>query len=458
MSTLFHFKKILFFFLILTLTKAIATPQSSLEWFNQGVAYYNQKQFSAAKTSFNNSLALKTKLTDAALYYSALSTFNLEQYDEIPPLISKINSTSVFYKNGQDLLTALKNNSDSSLQQALAAYQDYDYESCLELIEDSIFVDHPQGAKLRDSCKEEIEDEKPEPLNIEGEESQEVKESTHQFNYYADLNTGYTNNLYLVNTATTSRGTYQIAAGADYIIQNTIDWGLGVNYSYNNVVGLANSSDSLINIYIPLTYYLTDSNLVLEAYLNSTQNNSATSYRQTGANAIYNYYLSNFVIGLAVDASVKKAILTTYNYVNGNYTIIKGALGYAFNKNNFSTYIQAARNNSEDQAVTGGSIPYANNESQVGATLSFWVSSSSRFIAKGALTRTNYLNKLSANNILRIDSESLFKLKFEEALSSNIKLYVEGSITDHKSNYGDLELANKNYKENSLTLGLFFNN
>lgn len=447
--------------LILTITKAVAAPQSSLTWFNLGVAQYNQKKFSSAKESFSQAILLKTKLVDAALFYSAMSEFNQEKYNEIPALMNKIDNTSIFYNKGQDLLVALENNTDPLLKQALVAYQDFEYESCLELVEDSVFVDHPKGITLHNTCKEEIDAEKLERSQentLEINKSQKTAKFNSQFYYYADLNTGYTNNYYLVNTSTTGRGLYQIAIGAEYILQKNYDLGVGLNYAYNNVVNLTNASDSLINIYVPLTNYFENSDIVLEAYLNSTQYNSANSYRQTGANATYHYYTSDFVLGVTLDASIKNAVLTTYNYMNGNYTFIKGAVAYIFNKNSFSTYLMVARNNTEDQSVTGGSIPYANNEAQLGAAFSFWLTNFSRIIANATFTKTNYLNKLSANNIFRADSENHFKLKFENVISKNIKLYAEASSTNHISNYDDSELANKNYKEAALTLGLYLSN
>jgi len=455
---------IMFFLILFNLNSAYSLD--SLAWFNLGVAQYKQKKFDDSKKSFSQAIILKTKLTDAALFYSALAEFNLVQYPAAEALIKKINKSSIFFTKGQELQLAIRTNSDSMLLKSKQAYSEFDYESCLEFIQESYFADHPTGLNISSICQNKLVLERQEysqavpsvTQSLPALRSDDSAVSMDMFYYYADLGTGFSNNIFLTNAAPTERAVYQVSGGAEYILRKSYDLGLGINYDYSNVVSLANASNAYINIYSPITFYYDSSDLALLMYLSTAQNNSVATYRKTGASAAYKYGLADFQFELALDVSTKSAVTATYNYVNGSYFYSKFATSYFIDKNKLTGYVSASQNNSGDQPVTGGTLPYANKDTELGALASFWLTKSSRVIFSYSVAKINYLNKHSVNNIFRADEEYRIKLKFENKLNNYLKLYLEAVLTDHKSNYGNNEVINKNYKENLLIFGLFLGN
>ncbi len=449
------------------LEKSLRTnPSDELSLFNLGICQYQLKDFQAAANRFNQVSRLRGSYVASAHYYSALSYFNLNMNTEALKSAQAVSERSSLKPQANELIQAINIQSDENLNRARAAYADYENESCLVYLKDSLFEDHPKGIQLRQDCQVELDEEK---VNEEDQllkqgaddslqpiQNANNSQSPHEFYLFADLNVGYDSNIYTSETAPVGKPITELMVGFEYLYKTNFDIGLGASYDHNNVVGVSNYQDSYINAYIPLNFYFENADLQTEAYTNITRANSVTSYTQNGLNLSCGYYLpSDFSVKLSTDQSQKKSAIPSFSYVDGSYSTYKGEGIY--DNSTFKVSLMGAFNinQSEDLVLTGGTLPYAYRSVDAGLFVAY------KFEVGRLSLSAQTSHRIFTNDYTtfkRIDDARTVRLRFDLKLSRNFKVYFENERFVNESNYDQFQIVNKNYVENVSRIGLYINN
>lgn len=431
--------------------------KDAVDWFNLGVASYKNKNYPASVRALQKVVELKSDLKDAALYYKALGEFNQLQNETALRSIGAISDTSRFYKTGNELKAAIENQSDDIFLEAKAAFEEEDYEGCVESIKDSLLSDHPTGIQLLEKCKNKItEASSPAPV-IAQKESSKIYIS-------ARLNGSSSNNAYLTNSATTRRFSLEAAFAAEYLYSaESSDFGAGITYESSASGSGSTSSSRTIDgresqtmLYAPYTKYFSNQEISAEPYYSATTVDSISAYYQQGLSLNYIYNWSDYNFSFSPELSRKIARNTTYAYMEGTYSSMKAALSYEKESTKASLYINPSLSATADESVTGGTIPYANRAIDVGATMAQWLGQSYKISAVFSSSKKNYTNKYSS--IYREDQTRYFKIQGLYKSTANTKVYIESANTTNVSNYDNTQLVNKNYTENVISLGVVFSN
>lgn len=432
-------------------------PESESLQLNLGIAQYQLKKFNEAALTFEKLSDKGSGYSSAALYYGALSRFNLRQEMKSTLLLSKISDqSSPFFELGRELEAAIQKKSDPGLAEAQLAYDNYEYEQCLEFIENSLFIDHQEGLSLKRQCQNEIADEKRDEqrssgLNTGHSSSAGAAEPRHSFDLFADLSLGYNNNIYAEADQPTAKPITQTVIGAEYIYKSKFDVGLGVNYDDNNVVGVDQSRDTTTSVYLPVAVYFDNSDWHTEAYYNLTQVNAQSVYHQIGLTSQVTYSLSDFSTSFRADISQRNAQDAAYTYVEGRYSTLRADLAY--DTETFKINFLGAFNHiqSGDLVLTGGTLPSAYKSVRVGAQLFYWLTSSTRFLLAAQTESRKYSNQYAT--FLRQDQTRFLQLRLDFKATQFLKFYLENESTLNTSNYDNTQLVNKNFSENIFRVG-----
>jgi hypothetical protein len=399
--------------------------EALLAWFNLGISNYKQKKFPVAVQAFYKVASQNSSYKSAASYYLALSYFNLQMNEKSLAALEPITKDSAFYILGKELTEAINKRTDESLEEARIAYSDAEGETCLELLLDSIFVDHPDGRSLKQMCINEIDNV---PENSNQNSASEIlkgdgrQPNDNNFSIFADIKTGYDSNIYLSESNATGKAVYQVSLGADYIYKTDFDIGLGFNYEKSDVIDLANESFSELSVYAPLTLYFLNSDLAFEFFHNTSRDYIESVYSESGINTAYTYDFEHLTSVISLDLSQKKAIATSYDYLDGKYNSLRGDLIYNSKGFKMNIYLSVNSNDSGDILLTGGTLPYANKSLEAGLFIGYWLTEKIRTSFLYSNTTKNYTNLFSVNGVYRKDSVDYLKLKIDFNLSDIIKI------------------------------------
>lgn len=242
------------------LVKKIPSDQQAS--FNLGVCSYQLKDFNGAAEQFDRTVSLHGSFMQPALYYAALSYFNLNMNAEALRRAQKVSTSSEFKLQAVELTQAIQKQVDENFQLAEAAFANYDDEQCLVLLHLSVLEDHPKGVQLRQSCQQELDEERKNEEDQllkhgSGETLQPIQNSKNSQKPYdlylfAAVSGGYDNNIYTTEVSQTGRALNEVMLGFEYLYKTNFDIGLGASYDYNDVLGVKNYQDSYINAYIPV--------------------------------------------------------------------------------------------------------------------------------------------------------------------------------------------------------------
>jgi len=216
-------------------------PKNPVAAYNLGLAQYRQKKFENAIESFEVAeQSPKNFYSRPAQYYKAVALLNLDQRGQALKIAKNYEQKDFVKERMTELVAAIESGTDQSMDNALAAEKEGNYELCLLEMEESILTDTRKGKELSTLCMNELYGRRP------------ADPGDTYYKLYLDSQITQTDNLYQMNDNIISKSVYNVDVGGEYLWRAPIDYGLGLNYNYFNGIDVPNLKREIYTASIPL--------------------------------------------------------------------------------------------------------------------------------------------------------------------------------------------------------------
>jgi tetratricopeptide (TPR) repeat protein len=200
-------------------------PKKNLAYFNLGLTKYKQGDYKAAISYFDTVIKKRSYYVGAAFYYKAISQLNLEQKDDALKTAKRFTQAKFFYKPSQSLIKSIQTGTDEYMENAKVALADENYELCMLELEESVLTDTKAGREVLTKCQAGVASEG-------GAGEVIVEKAPNRYRIWLDSTISHTDNAYQENYNLYDRYLYDVELGGEYVVANTVDYGIGASYKY----------------------------------------------------------------------------------------------------------------------------------------------------------------------------------------------------------------------------------
>ena len=424
-------------------------PHKNLAHFNFALSKYKQGDYKAAIESFDKVIKKRSYYVGAAFYYKAISQLNLGLESDAVKTAKRFTPARFFYGPSQSLIKSIQNGTDEFYENAKLALADENFELCLVELEESVFADTTKGKDLHKLCSQALS--QPEgPMVTKVIE----KELENRYRFWLDGRLKASDNIFGEGRNQVARTTYNFEVGAEYVFRGKIDYGFGVSYEHENAIDLPNYKDELISLYMPFFYRDGAHRYSAQAFYNHSKFVAEDVWSETGMFLNYLYTQEKYSFGLIGTLAKKTDLTSAFEYKNGTFSNLRLNYNRFFGPTTLGFFVGFDQTMAGDQNFGVGVLPYSNKALRGGVTGQHNLDSSNSFYGRITYADKDYLNVYSANGTDRQDKATTGVLGYQYRFSRNARVYIEQAYVRNNSNYGDLEIVNKDFTENTTTLGV----
>lgn len=420
-------------------------PKKPMVYYNLGLVKYSQADYPAAIGYFDRVIQMRSLYTGAAFYYKALAQYNLGQKEEALKTARRHTEARYFYQPSQRLIQVIQNDTDPYFEMATSAFSAQNYELCLLSLNDSLVGDTPKGQEMERKCREAL---------AGAGADHALGSDARRWQLFASARLAYTDNAVQANSGRQSKLTYYASLGGEYIWDYLVDFGLGASYEHYDIMDLSGAKNESLTVYAPLGYGWGRNQLQGQLFynLNRVDGDDATS--ETGVSAGYSYSPDNWLLGLSGYWSERTSLDALSDYKAGPSSSYNLNVIRFLDRLSLGLTAGVSENRGGDIPVGATFLPNASKSVNYSLNASYAFTLAQKLSGKVSRSDVDFMNVYSANGTDRRDELTQVSLTYLYSFYQGLNAYLQQTHTVNDSNYGDAEVVNKNYTENSTAVGV----
>lgn len=428
-------------------------PKKPMAYYNLGLVKYEQGNFPEAVKNFDQVIKMRSYYTGAAFYYKAIAQYNMGQKDEALKTARRVTESRYFFQPSQTLVQAIRKDSDTYFEMATTAYTSQNYELCLLAMKDSLIADSPKGKEIQTKCREALA---PTQSSSNLATSQDAPQAARAYRLFVNGRLVLSDNVTQADANADQKTSYYAGFGGEYFFAGKVNVGIGASYEHYNVIDMAGSKNETLNVYVPISYADEKNQIDGQIFFNTTKENSNDGTSDLGLSFSYMRSIESYLLGFSANVQEKKSLRTANDYKAGQYNGVHVNVLKFINQLTLGLNLGVDQNKAGDVALGTSSLPTANTNTNYSLSAAYSFNIESKVSAKYTQQSIDFTKVYSTNGTDRKDSLSVISLTYLHFFNPQVNAYLQQNFSSNTSNYDASELVNKNYKENTTTLGVSY--
>lgn len=459
----------------------LADRKKSMYWFNFANCLYMLKRYPAAIKYFDHVIKLNAQFTVIAKINKAKSLVALGKSDQALLLLETVLSEPA-PASLHKLATVERANIQEVFaieQSALQMYQQEDLEAAertLRAVKEDLLSNDAlillSMTMLKQNRKKEAEKflfGQVRTRMVESDQRQAIvgllkrarRAESFETPYWMNLDvaTGMTDNVYVDGSsqALQASSLTQIAASVGYQFLKNQKLSYNLGYAFTNESPQAADSPQFANHTLSGAVRFEHQKLLFTAtpmiQLQSWNNSSAL--KKTGLSATAGYQDSHAEYGTEASFYDKEVLDSEYNYLEGGEFLLRPYYG-RWTENLYVQFSMPIGSDlSRDIQYSDGSV-LPLNQNYFGLNLkAFWSFDKSNFLQSGlSVVQRKFKNPAQPSGKERVDQELAVMVKYNYYILPKLFIYATIDSVSNQSTLGSGDVRDKNYKTNTLSVGL----